>query len=161
MTVERDADKLRSSTAAEVCSFGNFSIGIHRPSLPSIVFPSFLSLGYCCISSHSMTHTHTNTLGRGPLDEWSARRRDLYLTTRNTHNRKTSMLVAGFEPAIPASERTQTHARDRAAIGINHGVFSSWNKSGLKKIWKQIEVNLTQNCANMIRLDKPRGMRAN
>jgi len=30
---------------------------------------------------------HT-TVGRTPLDEWSARRRDLYLTTHNTHNRQ-------------------------------------------------------------------------
>jgi hypothetical protein len=29
-----------------------------------------------------------------PLDEGSARRRDLYLTTHNTHNRRTSMSVA-------------------------------------------------------------------
>jgi hypothetical protein len=48
--------------------------------------------------------THT-TLGRTPLDEWSARRRDLYLTSHNTHNRQTSMPSAGFEPAIPVSER--------------------------------------------------------
>jgi hypothetical protein len=27
------------------------------------------------------------TIGRTPLDEWSVRRRDLYLTTHNTHNR--------------------------------------------------------------------------
>ena len=31
------------------------------------------------------------------------------LTTHNTHKRQASMLEAGFEPAIPASERTQTH----------------------------------------------------
>jgi hypothetical protein len=29
------------------------------------------------------------TLGRIPLDDWSARRRDLYLTTHNTHSRQT------------------------------------------------------------------------
>jgi hypothetical protein len=29
------------------------------------------------------------TVGRTPLDGWSARRRDLYLTTNNTHNRPT------------------------------------------------------------------------
>jgi len=45
---------------------------------------------------------HT-TVGRTPLDEWSARRRDLYLTTHNIHNRQTSMLLAGFEPTIPVS----------------------------------------------------------
>ena len=28
------------------------------------------------------------------------------------------MLPAGFEPAIPACERPQTHALDRAATGI-------------------------------------------
>jgi hypothetical protein len=31
------------------------------------------------------------TVGRTPLDEWSARRRDLYLTTHNTHNRQITM----------------------------------------------------------------------
>jgi hypothetical protein len=36
------------------------------------------------------TQCHT-TVGRTPLDEWSARRGDLYLTTHNTHNRQTSM----------------------------------------------------------------------
>ena len=39
-----------------------------------------------------------NTLGR-TLDERPARRRDLYLTTHNSHKRKTSMLPAGFKPA--------------------------------------------------------------
>jgi hypothetical protein len=56
----------------------------------------------------AITHRHT-TLGRTPLDEWSARRRDLYLTTHITHKRQTSMPLAGFEAAIPASERPQTH----------------------------------------------------
>ena len=37
---------------------------------------------------HTQRHT---TVGRTPLDEWSARRRDLYLTTHNTHNRQTFM----------------------------------------------------------------------
>ena len=68
--------------------------------------------------SHSNTHTHTHTtVGRTPLDEWSARRRDLYLTTHNTHKILTSMQPAGFEPATPSSGRPQTHALDRAATG--------------------------------------------
>ena len=64
-----------------------------------------------------MTHTHTltQTLGRAPLDEGSARRRDLYLTTYNTHNRQASTPLAGFEPT---RERPQTHPLDRATIGI-------------------------------------------
>jgi hypothetical protein len=52
----------------------------------------------------TITLRHT-TLGRTPLDGWSARRRNLYLTTHNTHNRQTSMPPVGFEPAIPASKR--------------------------------------------------------
>jgi len=42
-----------------------------------------------------ITLRHT-ILGRTPLDALSARRRDLYLTTSNTHNRQTSMPPAGF-----------------------------------------------------------------
>ena len=57
------------------------------------------------------------TVGRTPLDEWSARRRDLYLTTHNTYNRQTSMQQVGFEPTISAAERPQTYASDRAATG--------------------------------------------
>ena len=35
-----------------------------------------------------LDHTQRrNTVGRTPLDEWSARRIDLYLTKHNTHNR--------------------------------------------------------------------------
>jgi len=60
----------------------------------------------------------TQALGRAPLDEGSARRRGLYLTTHNTQKRQTSMSQAGFESAIPASERPQTYALDRAPNGI-------------------------------------------
>jgi hypothetical protein len=35
-------------------------------------------------------------VGRTPLDEGSARRRDLYLTTHNNHNRQTSTPPGGF-----------------------------------------------------------------
>ena len=67
--------------------------------------------------SHSIRHT---TLSRIPLDEWSDRRRDLYLTTHNIQNRQTSIPPAEVEPTIPESERLQTHALDRAATGIAH-----------------------------------------
>ena len=66
----------------------------------------------------SWSHTQRRaTVGRIPLDEWSIRRRDLYLTTHNTHNRQTSMLPVGFEPTISAGERPYTYALDRAATG--------------------------------------------
>jgi len=36
-----------------------------------------------------LDHTQRRTtLGRTPLDEWSDRRRDLYLTTHNNHKRQ-------------------------------------------------------------------------
>jgi hypothetical protein len=66
----------------------------------------------------TITLRHT-TSGRTPLDEWSARRRDLYLTTHNTDKRQTSMPAAGFEPTIRTSERPQTHALDRGATGTD------------------------------------------
>ena len=65
-----------------------------------------------------LDHTQwRSTVGRTPLDEWSARRRDLYLTTHDTHNRQISMPLVGFEPTISAGERPQTYALDRAATG--------------------------------------------
>jgi hypothetical protein len=65
-----------------------------------------------------LDHTQRRTtVVMTPLDEWSAPRRDLYLKTHNTHNRRTSMPSVGFEPAIPANERPQIHAIDRAATG--------------------------------------------
>jgi hypothetical protein len=60
-----------------------------------------------------VTLRHTHILGRTSLDGGSARLRDLYLTTHNTHKRQTSIPPAGFEPTIPASELSQTYALDR------------------------------------------------
>ena len=57
-----------------------------------------------------------------PLDEWTARHRDLYLTAYNIHKRKVSLPAAGFEPAIPAVERPQTHALVCAATGMPSGL---------------------------------------
>jgi hypothetical protein len=55
-----------------------------------------------------LDHTRRrSTVDRTPLDEQSARRKDLYLTTHDTHNRQISMPPVGFEPKISASERPQ------------------------------------------------------
>ena len=86
---------------------------------PLSVMASSLSRLQCGTQTH--THTHRNS-----LDGWSAWSRDLYLTTHNTHNRQTSMSLAGFEPAFPASERPQTHALDRAATGIGLRYIDTW-----------------------------------
>jgi len=99
--------------------------------LTSVTLPFFL---HCATSPsgsgplhfwHLTTTLRHTTLGRAPLDEWSARRKDLYLTTHNSHKRDTSMPLAGFEPAVAASERSQTHLLDRAATGIGDcAIFS-------------------------------------
>ena len=75
---------------------------------------------WAIVSSFTRFLDHTQrrtTVGTTPLDEWSARRRDLYLTTHSTHNRQTSMPPVGFEPTILAGEQPQTYALDRAATG--------------------------------------------
>jgi len=70
---------------------------------------------------HAQRHT---TVGRTLLDEWSARLRDHYLTTHNTHKRQTFTPLAGFEPAISTGERSQTYALDRVAVGT--GCHREW-----------------------------------
>ena len=75
-----------------------------------------------------VTLRHT-TVGRTPLDEWSAWRRDLYLTTKHTHKRQTFMSLARFEPRVSPSEGPQTHTLDRAATGVGKGTFSLLNIS--------------------------------
>jgi len=64
--------------------------------------PSWARASLC--GGFAITLRHT-TLGRTPLDGWLDLRRDLYLKTHNSHMRKTSMFQAGFEPAIPISQR--------------------------------------------------------
>ena len=66
-------------------------------------------------------HTQRRTaVGMTPMDECSSRRRDLYLTTHNTHNRETTKPPLGFEPTISESECPQTHALDRGASEIGN-----------------------------------------
>jgi hypothetical protein len=74
--------------------------------------------------THIQTYIHTHSLGRTPLDEWSIRHRDLYLTRQNTHEWQTSMPSAGFELAIPANQRPQTHVLEHAATGIGNIQYS-------------------------------------
>jgi hypothetical protein len=67
--------------------------------------------------SFVITQKRRATVGRTPLDEWSARRRDLYLITHNTHNWQTSMPPVRFEPTVATGERPYTYDLDRAATG--------------------------------------------
>jgi len=67
-----------------------------------------------------LDHTQRRTtVGRTPLDEWSARRRDLYLTTHNTHNRQISMAPGGI--------RTHNLSR-RAAADLRLRPHGYWDR---------------------------------
>jgi hypothetical protein len=78
----------------------------------------FISIGGCFRLSLFFNHTQRyTTVGRTPLDEWVARRRDLYRTTHNTHNRQASMPPGGIR-THNISRRVAADLRlDRAAIG--------------------------------------------
>ena len=87
---------------------------------------------FCVLQVHSVIaardHYDTHTVGRTPLDEWSPRRRDLYLTTHNIDKRQTSIPRGGFEPEFPASERRQTCALDHVSVGIGF-LLTLWRHS--------------------------------
>jgi len=75
---------------------------------------------------HSTRHTK---FGRTPQDELSERRTELYQTTHNTRMGQTTISSAAFELSIPASERPETHALNRAATGIGHSTIQLRNFS--------------------------------
>jgi len=78
----------------------------------------FVVYGLLIIEGFTITLRHTAP-GRAPLVVWSARCRDLYLTTYNIHKTQTSMPPVGFEPVFPASNRPHTYTLDRAVTGVN------------------------------------------
>ena len=88
-----------------------------------------------------LDHTQRRTtVGRTPLDECSARRRDLYLTTHDTHNRQISMPPVGFEPTISAGKRPQAARLLRFWVRIppGHGCLSV-----VSVVCCQVEVSAT------------------
>jgi hypothetical protein len=81
------------------------NLGLSRPLLRF--------LDHTQLGTHTHTIRHTHTHGRFPLCECSA--------THTPHNKQKilkSMSSAGFKPAVPATERFQTHTIERTAIGI-------------------------------------------
>jgi hypothetical protein len=93
----------------------------------------------------TITLRHT-TLGRTPLEEWSARRREPSLTTHNNHKRQTSMRLAGFELIIPASERPPTHALDHTATGI--GIPAPYPQEKWNRLPKSLQLQDEENFAS-------------
>ena len=75
-----------------------------------------------------LDHTQRrNTFGRTLLDERSARCRDLYLTTHNTHKEQTAMPSVGFEPAIPARKRPRPTPYTAWLLGLAEMKWTSPN----------------------------------
>jgi hypothetical protein len=71
-----------------------------------------------------LDHTQRrSTVGRTPLDEWLTRRRDLYLTTPDTHNRQISMPPVGLEPTISTGERLATAHLLKSWVRIPPGAW--------------------------------------
>ena len=105
------------------------------------------------------------TVGRTPLDEWSAHRRDLYLTSHSTPIRQISMPLVGFQPIISAGKWPQMYSLDHAATGTGlKGVYrfslniiesvlpvcpvyfcgQSWQFSGYDTVIWQIHANISE-----------------
>jgi len=115
-------DTSDNSHIIRMCAVRNY---VHNVTAISF-FVSFLDFTTVCLLIigvdvmvvNDQTQTHTYTLGKTRLDEWSACHGDLYLTTHNTQDRQTSTTPVEFEPTIRPSQLPQTHALGRAATGI-------------------------------------------
>jgi len=74
----------------------------------------------------TITLRHT-TFGRTRLEEWSASRRDLYLTTHNNHKKETSMIPGGIRTRNPSTRAAaDTPLRPRSHWYRPTDVFSNW-----------------------------------
>jgi hypothetical protein len=89
------------------------------------------------------THAHTHTLNGSPLDEELTCRNGLLHKTQylKETDRQTSVLLAEFETAIPASERQQTYAINRAATWIG-----LWLIRSTKNTARIFRVTITISC---------------
>ena len=84
----------------------------------------FMASSFTRFLDHTQWHT---TVGRASLDEWSARRRDLYLTSHNTHNRD------------PGGIRTHNLSR-RAAADLRISSAYKWLYSELHSCTRSMDV---------------------
>jgi hypothetical protein len=137
--LRRDTEKLLylHSTSMSTASF--FFLWLHSPICAwASSFRGFM-----------VTHLRHTTVGRTPLDEGPARRRDLYLTSHNTHKRQTSMPPVGFEPTILVSERPKTHALDRTATGI--GITKTYELF----IYGAVHYITNSFCKNVLKITTP------
>ena len=116
----------------------SLQILVIKPKKHYVLFPWRCSPTRAMASSFLMRflyHTQRRTtFCRTPLDEWSARLRDLWQNTTLTTDRHPCP-PTGFEPTISAGEGPQTYALDRAATGtwrctnLYSNLFLEWNST--------------------------------
>jgi hypothetical protein len=90
----------------------------------------------CLILEVSRSHTHARAVGRTPLDEQSARRRDLYLTTQ--HSQQTGTHAPG---GIRNPNPSKQSAADPRPRPIGH-----WDRQiqiSCIKFWEQMHLQCT------------------
>ena len=88
----------------------------------------FSSLSRLHNHTHSHTHTtHTHHTRQASSGRVTVRRRELYLTKHNYHNRHKTVPQTVFEPAVPTREHPQTHALNRTASGIGNYLYKTEN----------------------------------
>jgi len=99
---------------------------VHCVDFHSNVFSLSLTSTYL-LTLITLNDTHIHTFGRTPLNQGSARRRDLYLTVLYTLKRQTTMPSAGFEPMIRLSELPKTYALECEATEIGSAnIWQVW-----------------------------------
>jgi hypothetical protein len=97
---------------------GTFQVIIHGSTAPCGPRPRHFKV--------SRSHSDAPHCGT-PLDEWSARRRDLYRITHNTHSAQIFTPPVGFEPAIPSKRAAaNSHLRPQ---GHRNRHFFRWQSN--------------------------------
>jgi hypothetical protein len=134
----------RYSTTLSFNVIVSFSLSFHALERYTLFF-SF-SLGarapqWARASSFTRFLDHTRrrtTFGRTPLDEWSASRRDLYLTTQNTHDRHPcprwdsnpqSQQASGRRPAAQTLSLQTNSTRLRLILHLIHAQKTMYNRT--------------------------------
>ena len=86
-----------------------------------------VDLGLLISRFRDHTPNTLSTLGRTPLNERSARRRDLHLLEHNTHRRQTSMPSAGFDPTNSSKREAAYPRLIPRDTGIDTKMYTKYN----------------------------------
>jgi len=106
-------------TESEVCLSESLLIKL-LPQIPPMAQQPLLGQGLLIIEASRSDSGVTS------LEAWSSYRRDLYLTTNNTHNRRTSMAPGGIRTRNP-SKRATANPRVRPRSHWDRLVFQIWS----------------------------------